>query len=42
MFSGVITEIYKKVCESTEKKHYELKADIENALHEYNKSYRER
>ena len=42
MFSGVITEIYKKVCESTEKKHYELKADIENASHEYNKSYRER
>ncbi len=42
MFSGVITEIYKKVCESTQKKHYELKADIENASHEYNKSYRER
>ena len=42
MFSGVITEIYKKVCESTEKKHYELKAAIENASHEYNKSYRER
>lgn len=42
MFSGVITEIYKKVCESTEKKHYELKADIENASHEYNKNYRER
>ena len=42
MFSGVITEIYKKVCESTQKKHYELKADIENASHEYNKNYRER
>ncbi|RKU21865.1 histidine kinase [Candidatus Poribacteria bacterium] len=42
MFSGVITEIYKKVCESTEKKHYELKADIGNASHEYNKNYRER
>ena len=42
MFSGVITEIYKKVCESTKKKHYKLKADIENASHEYNKSYRER
>ena len=42
MFSGVITEIYKKVCESTEKKHHELKADIENASHEYNKNYRER
>ena len=42
MFSGVVTEIYKKVCESTEKKHYELKADIKNASHEYNKSYRER
>ena len=42
MFSGVITEIYKKVCESTEKKHYELKATIENASHEYNKNYRER
>ena len=42
MFSGVITEIYKKICESTEKKHSELKADIENASHEYNKNYRER
>ena len=42
MFSGVITEIYKKVCESTEKKHHELKAGIENASHEYNKNYRER
>ena len=42
MFSGVITEIYKKVCESTQKKHSELKADIENASHEYNKNYRER
>ena len=42
MFSGVITEIYKKVCESTQKKHYELKAEIENASHEYNKNYRER
>ena len=42
MFSGVITEIYKKVCESTQKKHHELKADIENASHEYDKNYRER
>ncbi|MYB95255.1 hypothetical protein F4054_07530 [Candidatus Poribacteria bacterium] len=42
MFSGVITEIYKKVCESTQKKHHELKADIENASHEYSKNYRER
>ena len=42
MFSGVITEIYKKVCESTQKKHQELKAAIENASHEYNKNYRER
>ena len=42
MFSGVITEIYKKVCESTQNKHHELKADIENASHEYNKNYRER
>ena len=42
MFSGVITEIYKKVCESTQKKHLELKADIENASHEYNRNYRER
>ena len=42
MFSGIITEIYKKVCESTEKKHNELMADIENASHEYNRNYRER
>ncbi len=42
MFSGVITEIYKKVCESTEKKHYELKAAIENASHKYNENYTER
>ena len=42
MFSGVITEIYKKVCESTEKNHHELKAAIENASHEYNKNYKER
>ena len=42
MFSGVITEIYKKVCESTQKKHQELKADIENASHEYNRNYRDR
>ena len=42
MFSGVITEVYKKVCESTEKKHHKLKAAIENASHEYNKNYKER
>jgi len=42
MSSGVITDIYKKVCESTKKKYYELKATIENASHEYDKSYRER
>ena len=42
MFSGVITEIYKKVCASTGKKHYELKADFENASYEYSKSYRNR
>ena len=42
MFSGVMTEIYKKVCESTEKKHHELKAAIENASHQYNKNYRAR
>lgn len=42
MFSGVITEIYKKVCESTQKKHHELKADIENASHEYDKNYKGR
>lgn len=42
MFSGVIAEIYKEVRQSTEKKHHELKAEIENASHEYNKSYRER
>ena len=42
MSSGVITDIYKKVCKATQKKYKELKADIENASHEYNKNYIER
>lgn len=42
MISGVVTEIYKKIYETAEKKRHASKAEIENASHEYDKSYRER
>ena len=42
MFSGVITEIYKELRESTEKRHHESKAKIENASHSYIENYRKR
>ena len=42
MFSGVITEIYKDLRDSTQKKHDASKAKIENASHRYIESYRER
>ena len=45
MLSGVLTEIYKDVRGSMEKKREELeakKAEIENASHQYEKNYRDR
>jgi hypothetical protein len=42
MISGVVTEIYKKIYETAEKKHHASKAEIENASHWYDKNYRER
>lgn len=42
MISGVVTEIYKKIYETAEKKRHASKAEIENASHEYDKIYRER
>ena len=42
MISGVVTEIYKKIYETTEKKRHASKAEIENASHKYDKSFRER
>ena len=42
MISGIVTEIYKKIYETAEKKRYELKAEIENASHRYDKNYRDR
>ena len=42
MISGVVTEIYKKIYETAEKKHHASKAEIENASHKYDKNYRER
>ena len=42
MISGVVTEIYKKIYETAEKKRYESKAEIENASHKYDESYRAR
>ena len=42
MISGIVTEIYKKIYETAEKKHYESKAEIENASHQYDKNYRDR
>ena len=42
MISGVVTEIYKKIYETAEKKRHASKAEIENASHKYDKNYRER
>ena len=42
MISGVVTEIYKKIYETAEKKRHASKAEIENASHRYDKSYRDR
>ena len=42
MISGIVTEIYKKIYETAEKKRYESKAEIENASHQYDKNYRDR
>ena len=42
MISGVATEIYKDIRESVLKKRHASKAEIENASHKYDKSYRER
>ena len=42
MISGIVTEIYKKIYETAEKKRYESKAKIENASHQYDKNYRDR
>lgn len=42
MISGVVTEIYKKIYETAEKKRHASKAEIENASHRYDKNYRER
>ncbi len=40
--SGVVTEIFKKVCKLTGEKYNKLEARITNAFHQYDKSYRER
>ena len=42
MISGVVTEIYKKIYETAEKKRHASKAEIENASHQYDKNYRDR
>lgn len=45
MFSGILTEIYKDIRGSIQKKNEELEAEkvaIENATHQYEKNYRER
>ena len=42
MISGVATEIYKDIHESVLKKRHASKAEIENASHKYDKSFRER
>ncbi len=42
MISGVATEIYKDIRESVLKKRHASKAEIENASHKYDKSFRER
>ena len=42
MFSGVITEIYKKLYESAEEKRHTSRSEIANASHQYEKNYKER
>ncbi|MDE0019374.1 MAG: NACHT domain-containing protein [Candidatus Poribacteria bacterium] len=40
--SGVVTEIFKKVCELTGEGYDKLEAKIANACHQYDKNYRDR
>ena len=42
IFSGVLAKIYEQVCELIGETYDEIKAEIENSNHRYNKSYRER
>ena len=42
IFSGVLAKIYEQVCEFIGETYDEIKAEVENSYHQYNKSYRER
>lgn len=42
IFSGVVAKIYEQVCEFIGETYEEVKAEVENSYHEYDKNYRER
>ena len=42
IFSGVLAKIYEQVCEFIGETYDEIKAEVENSNHRYDKSYRER
>ena len=42
IFSGVLAKIYEQVCEFIGETYDEIKAEVENSYHRYDKSYRER
>ena len=42
VFSGVLAKIYEQVCAFIEETYDEIKAEVENSYHRYDKNYRDR